>query len=171
MHEYLFVLRLVHIALGIFWAGSVMLMAWFIMPAARKAGPEGGKMIAAITGTNHFPIVLNVSALLSVIAGCLLIWELSGGLQSGWMGSKMGICFSTGGILAIIALFLGTFVNRPTIMKLNKMRGEIAQSGNPPSDVQKATLERLGKRMYMATQMLAGLLALCVILMSVARYA
>jgi uncharacterized membrane protein len=171
MSEYIFILRIFHIVFGIFWAGAVMILAWYLLPAVRKAGADGPKMMAAITGTNSFPTVVALSGIISIVAGCLLIWEVSGGLQPEWMGSPLGICLSTGGTLAIVALTIGLSVSRPSVMKLQKIGASVAQSGNPPSDEQKATMAKLQKRVYTASQIVAGLIAICVLFMAIARYA
>jgi hypothetical protein len=36
-------LRLFHIVAGAFWVGAAVFGAFFVMPAARAAGPEGGR--------------------------------------------------------------------------------------------------------------------------------
>ncbi len=168
--NYILTLRLFHIVFGVFWAGAAMIIAWYLLPAVRKAGQDGPKMMAAISSTNNFPLVVSLSGIISVVAGCLLVWEDSMGFSNGWMGSSMGICLSIGGTLAIIALGIGLGVTRPTVMKMQKLSTSIAQSGNPPTDEQKNTLMGWQKRTYTAAQIVAGLLAICVLLMAIARY-
>jgi len=36
------VLRVIHIICGVFWAGTVMVMAWFVLPTAQALGQPGG---------------------------------------------------------------------------------------------------------------------------------
>ena len=35
-------LRLIHIVAGVFWAGTMMTIAWFLLPAAQALGQPGG---------------------------------------------------------------------------------------------------------------------------------
>jgi hypothetical protein len=148
-----------------------MIMAWYLLPAVRKAGPDGPKMMAAITSTNSFPLVVSLSGIISVVSGCLLLYYHYDTSGSAWLGTPMGICFSTGGTLAIVALIIGLSVNKPTVGKIQKMSAAIAQSGNPPTDEQRAQLMQWQQRVFSASQILAGLIAICVLLMGIARYA
>ena len=41
-------MRVLHVVLGVFWGGAVIFTAFFLQPAIRDAGPEGGKVMGAI---------------------------------------------------------------------------------------------------------------------------
>ncbi|HWR34006.1 MAG TPA: hypothetical protein VN451_10780 [Chitinophagaceae bacterium] len=129
---YLVTLRLVHIFCGVFWAGAAIYLAIFVMPAVNAAGPEGGRFMQQLARTNKLPMVMTVTSSLSVIAGILLLWNISGGFKSAWMSSKHGIILSIGGTLAIIAWLEGFFITRPNALKLNRVGQLIAKSGGPP---------------------------------------
>lgn len=169
MSEYTLVLRLFHIGFGVFWAGGAMMLAWYLLPAVRKSGADGPKFMTAFSSTNRFPVVMTISAVLAITAGWLLIVE---NMKSGsaWMGSPMGITLSIGGTLGTIAFLIGFFVSRPTVMKIQKIGTMIAETGNPPTDEQKALLAKLQKRVYIGAQMVAGLLAITILLMAMARH-
>src|SRR6185436_9212815 len=81
---YLLVLRLLHIGCGIFWSGTAIYLAFFNEPAVRALGADGTKFMQQLVRTNRFPVMILLSALITVVAGALLIWKLSGGLQSQW---------------------------------------------------------------------------------------
>jgi len=42
------ILRVIHILLGVFWAGAVFMVALFVQPAIAASGPEGGKVMGAL---------------------------------------------------------------------------------------------------------------------------
>ena len=167
---YLIILRFIHITCGIFWAGSIMYMALFVQPAVKAAGPEGAKFVQTLAKTNKLPIVMMFAALLTIIAGVLLLWKLSDGFQSVYMSSKHGIILSIGGTFAIIAFLIGFTVNKPTVAKIAKMGQAIAAQGAPPSPEQAQQLAKLRKRLFAATNTVAVLLGLTVIAMSIVRY-
>jgi hypothetical protein len=167
---YLIILRLIHITCGIFWAGATIYVALFIQPAVKATGPEGSKFVQQLAKTNKLPIVMMLVALLTVISGVLMIWKLSGGLQSEWMASKHGIVLSTGGAFAIIAFLIGFTVNRPTVAKIAATGKLIAAQGAPPSAEQLKQLNSLKNRLFTATNIVASLLAITVIAMSIVRY-
>src|SRR5687768_7076227 len=102
MHYYLIILRILHIAFGILWAGTALLMVFYIFPAVEKAGAEGGKIMQAITGTNKFPQVLTAAATITVVTGYLMMWQLSAGFTPAWFQSKYGMSLGMGGFTALI---------------------------------------------------------------------
>ena len=92
--EYLIFLRFIHIVSAIFWAGSIMYLAWFVGPAVRALGPDGGKFMQQLTRTNKMPTAMAIAGLLTNIGGILLIERLSGGFQSYWFCTPHGIIIS-----------------------------------------------------------------------------
>lgn len=170
MHEYLLILRIVHIFCAIFWAGGAIILHFFILPAAKNAGPEGGKITMAIANTNKFPMVITLNAILAIIAGCLLFWEKSGGMASGFMGSAMGISLSLGGALGIIAFFVGLTVNKPAATKLEKIGAEVAKAGGPPNAEQAAMIADCQKKLVMGSTVISYMLMVTIICMAAARY-
>ena len=48
MDPLVIVLRFVHVVFGALWVGMVAFVTFFLMPALQAAGPEGGKVMAAV---------------------------------------------------------------------------------------------------------------------------
>jgi len=167
---YLIILRLIHIVCGIFWAGATIYLAVFIIPAVKASGAEGSKFMQQLSRTNRLPLVMIFAATLTVLAGILLLWKLSNGFQSDFMGSKHGIVLSTGATFAIIAYLIGLTVNRPTVDKIAGLGKAIATQGAPPSPDQMQQLQMLRKRLFTATNIVASLLGITVVAMSIVRY-
>ncbi len=47
MGPYLFILaRFIHVLAGVTWAGALIFVGWFVLPAVRGAGPAGGMAVA-----------------------------------------------------------------------------------------------------------------------------
>ncbi len=168
--EYLILLRLVHVVSAIFWAGSVMYLALFILPAVRALGPDGGKFMQQLSNTNKMPTVMTIAGTLTVLAGLLLIERLSGGFEGAWFGTPHGIVISTGATLAIIAYCIGIFVNRPTVEGIAAIGKATAEKGGPPSPEQMAELQKLRAKLFSAINMTAYLVLGAAIAMSIARY-
>jgi uncharacterized membrane protein len=167
---YLLILRLLHIGCGVMWAGTVIFVAFFIDPAVKSSGPEGIRFMQQLVKTNRFPIVIMLLAIITVLAGSLLIWRISGGLQTAWLSSTNGKVLTTGGVLAIIAFLIGMTVNRPASFKIAKIGKAIASAGGPPTPVQLAELNGLGKRLSIASRIIAFLLIFAIVGMSIFRY-
>ena len=77
MNVYLILLRLIHIGSGVFWAGTAIMMAAFLEPTVRAAGPEGGRFTQQLTGQSRFSLFMSLSALLNALSRLLLYWPLS----------------------------------------------------------------------------------------------
>lgn len=169
--NYLLILRLLHIVCGIFWTGTTIYLAFFIDPAVKALGADGTKFMQQLVKTNRFPVVMLFAALITVVAGVLLIWKLSGGLQTQWLSTRYGTVLSSGGAFAIIAFIIGFTVSRPASMRLAKIGKTVAVSGGAPSAAQVEEIMILGKRISTASRVIAALLILAVIGMSTFRYA
>ncbi len=166
---YLLILRLLHISFGIFWAGAAIYLAFFVDPAVHALGADGTKFMQQLARTNKFPVVILFSALVTVVAGALLIWKLSGGLQPQWLSTRYGMVLTGGAVMAIIAFLIGFSVNRPAGMRVAKIGKAVAAAGGPPTAAQIQELQMLGKRISVAGRLIAFLLIFAVIGMSVFR--
>lgn len=170
MHYYLLILRILHIGCGVFWSGTILMLAFYIFPAVEKAGPEGGKIAQAITGVNKFAAVLALTATITILSGLLLMWELSNGFTSSWFESKYGSALGAGGLFALIAYIQGMIINRPGVMRMQAIGEAIAAKGGPPSPEQQRELAMLRKRVMTSTRFLALWIIIAVVTMAGARY-
>jgi hypothetical protein len=164
------ILRLLHIASGVFWAGAAIYLAAFILPASKALGPDGGRFMQQLANTNRLPLVMNLVSLTSIVTGLLLLWSVSSGFQPEWFGYKRGIILTLGSIAGIIAYLIGFTVNRPAAKRMAQLGKEIALAGGPPSENQQKEMAGIRQRMSSATSVIAWLLVLSVVAMSVIRY-
>ena len=167
---YLLILRLLHIGCGISWAGTVIFVAFFLDPAVKSSGPDGNQVHAAACKNQSFSHCYYAPRIITVLAGSLLIWKVSGGLQTLWLSTKNGKVLTTGGVLAIIAFLIGMTVNRPATVKIAKIGKAVASAGGPPTHAQLAELTMLGKRLSTASRIIAYLLIFTIVGMSIFRY-
>jgi len=161
-------LRVLHVVAGAFWLGSVIMVAGFVLPAVRAAGPAGGQVMKLIVQVRRLPFFINTSVVFVLVTGGILIWTMSGGFSGTWLSSGPGIATSFGATLAVATALLGHFVNAPTARRIGKMAAEAA--GGPPSAETAATMQRLQLRLLRATQLAAVLLTLAAAAMAAARY-
>ena len=105
--SYLIILRLLHIACGVFWAGAAIYLAAFVTPAVKALGPDGGKFMQQLAKTNNLPLVMAIAATTNVITGILLLWKLSGGLQLDWMISNHGLVLMPASFLELLRTWKG----------------------------------------------------------------
>ncbi|HET9276886.1 MAG TPA: hypothetical protein VFN95_01830 [Flavitalea sp.] len=165
---YLIILRLLHISCGVFWGGTAIYLSAFVTPAVKASGPEGGKFMQQLARTNKLPMVMTITSTITILAGVLLIWKLSGGFQYEWMLTTHGLILNVGALLAIIAYFEGLFITRPTVLKINKLSQQIGSDQPTLEQAQQLIIYR--KKMVAATNSAAILLGISVIAMSINRY-
>jgi len=170
MDYYLLTLRLIHISAGVFWAGGIFMLALFILPAVKAAGPDGGKMMQQISNTNKFPIIMTIAATLNVLTGLLIYYDISSGFTASFFSSKHGMILAIGGLTALIAYTIGLVVNRPAAMRMATIGAAIAKQGAPPTPEQAAELGALKGRLTSGTNYIATLLVITVLAMAAARY-
>jgi len=168
--EYLIVLRFIHIVSAIFWGGSIMYLAWFIVPTVKALGPDGGKFMQQLTRTNKMPVAMAIAGLLTNIGGILLIQQLSGGFQSAWFGTPHGIIISTGGTLTLAAFIMGLVINLPATKRMAAIGAAVAASGAPPTAEQQQEIQKLRNKLFKSTNIMAGLVFITAISMSIVRY-
>ena len=163
-------IRLLHILLGAFWAGTLISNALFLAPAIGEAGPDGAKVMAGIL-RRRFLDVMPIVALLTILTGVWLYWRISGGFDPGWSRSPIGMAYGVGGILAIVAFGTGVGVLRPAMLRIPKLAGEAAQAKDPAArEALTAQIAGLRRRSTTAGRIVALLLALATGFMAVARY-
>jgi uncharacterized membrane protein len=171
MNVYVVVLRLVHILSGVFWIGGAIVVSWFLLPAVQAAGPSvGGPLMQRFAGDRRAPSWLAGAAVLTVLAGLLLFWEVSGQLAGEWLSSPQGMTISLGAALGIVAAVIGVAIGGPTTKKVLALGGAIAASGQPPTSEQGAQMGALQKRSFNAIRWVSILGALAVACMAIAEY-
>jgi hypothetical protein len=170
MNWYVIILRLVHIAAGIFWVGAAFVFFLFIQPSAREVGPEGQKFIGHLTTRKKLPGIILLSAGITVLAGILLYVEVSDGFDADWITSGPGIGFTIGGVAAIVTVILGLLVTKPSADRIGALGQEIAASGGPPTPEQAAEMQQLQARMLLIGRVSMVLLIIAVVTMATARY-
>ena len=154
----LLLMRLLHILSGIFWVGTMMFNAAFLLPAFKDAGPDGAKVAAGLA-KRRFMVVLPIVALVTILSGLWLFWRVSGGFETTFMQSHMAKALSFGAACAIVAFIIGVVVVRPAMMQSMAL----AQS-----DPQRAQVLRV--RADVVGRVVTGLIALAAAAMAVARY-
>ncbi len=170
MDWYLFILRLLHIVSGVFWAGGLFSLAMFIMPSINSSMPEGGKVMQRMIGAYHFPIYMTIGGSLTVLSGILMYTNLSKGFSMDWIGSAHGLCLTIGGLSAIIGFILGILVNKPKADRMGVIGKQIMQAGGKPTEIQMAEMTALRMTITSMTTYIAVLVLIAVIGMAVAKY-
>jgi len=114
----LFLLRAIHIFVGVFWIGSVLLVTFYLLPATRATGPAGGQFLQEIMLRRKLPVHLILSGWITVFAGAGLYMRNMSLSHGAWARSPMGIGISIGAVAGILGLMIGMTVNGPTARRI-----------------------------------------------------
>ena len=107
---------------------------------------------------------------LTVLAGALMYWRVTGGLEWDRITSAYGPVADDRALSAIAAFSLGLSVVRPTIMATLAIGRDVAASGGPPTPEQAAQLQALQQRGKAVGQIIVPLLVVAVSGMAAAQY-
>ena len=163
-------LRVAHIVGGVFWVGSVLFLAGFLLPGLRAAGPSAGPVMQQLVQVRRLPLWLMGAAIVTVLSGIALYWHDSAGFTSDWLASGQARVFGMGGVLALIAVVLGMAVNSPAGKQLGALMDRLQAAGRPPTPEELAAMQALQRKLSRATTWAAVLLVLATTAMAVARY-
>ncbi len=164
------VLRGVHVLNAAFWFGAAAVNAFFVLPALRAAGPAGGPVSRELMAVRRMPIVINVAAVLVILSGGILIWNVSGGFAPEWFGSRYGVLLSIGATAAIVSAIHGQLVTGPTAARLGRVAAQAQAAGGPPSPEAREQIGGLQRHLESAAKLGAVLNGVAAVLMATARY-
>jgi uncharacterized membrane protein len=166
----LIILRILHILAGVFWVGSAIFYFLFVEPLVKDLGPAGPRFMQGLIERKRYPLYMNVASALTVVAGALLYWNTSGGLQGAWFRTGAGLGFTIGAAIALVVYLIGFLMIRPRAERLGKLGKQIGQSGGPPTAEQAAELGLLSHQMRAIERVDVILLTLALLAMATARY-
>lgn len=164
------VLRVIHILAGVVWVGAAFILAVYVIPSVRAAGPSGGAVTRQITQVRKMPVLMTWVTWLTVLSGVALYWRLSNGFAPAFFRTGVGVVFGIGGLLGIAGMVLGMAVSSPTSKKLGALGAAIAQAGGTPTTDQVEENAKLQARLLMAGRAGAVILLASTVAMAVARY-
>lgn len=168
MNATLVMLRIVHVGMGVFWAGTIIFMALFIERAVRRAGPAGGAVMQEVMKLGYM-VVMPVVAILTLVSGFWMYYVVSGG-HAEWFRSNTGMTLGVGGMLALLAFLIGILVMRPTMMKVQQLATQAQAAPPEQRDALMAQIAPLRTRGTLYLRIVAVMLAVVVLSMAVARY-
>ncbi len=163
-------LRILHIFGVMIWFGGAFTTAVFVVPTARRLGPEGGRFVQSMAGEGGLSATLTIAAWVAVFAGSVMFVMVSGGFDRTFMGSPHGILLSIGATMGILAVLHGTATQAPTAGKLAALSREISAAGGPPSPEQLARILALREKLARNGVIQVVMLAVAAAALATARY-
>lgn len=164
-------LRIVHIATGVIWVGSLFVVVVFVQPSAAALGAAGAPFMSELR-RRRFVDVVFIDAVFTVVAGAFLYWRDWHTYPSfgDWIDSSFGASLTVGALLAIAGLGVAASLTRPTIRRLVALGMQVAEPGSPPPPETAARIGALQRRLVVAERVSFSLVLLAVVAMAAARY-
>ncbi len=169
---FVIVFRIVHIAAGVAWAGSVFLFVVFIQPSVAAIAPAGAPFVAELLGKRKLVDRLLMYAALTIVGGVVLYlraWDQAGSFGD-WIGSRYGAVLTIGAVAAIAGFSIGLFGTRPSVQRMLALGRQMAQAEGPPSPDLAAELQQLHVRLKVLARTTLGFITISVLAMATARY-
>jgi hypothetical protein len=168
--QIMIVLRVIHIICGVFWAGTAMVVAWFLLPAQRAVGQPGGMFMQQVMFRQRLRMFVTGAMILTILSGLTMYARLAMITDGAWASSRTGIVLGIGAVAAVIAGGIGGGVIGRLGKKMMELGEKIQASGAPPTEAQKAELGALQARVQTGFRIVAILLLITIVTMASARY-
>ena len=163
------IIRMFHILLGVFWAGTIFFLVLFLGPSLRAVGPDGAPVMRELL-RRRFLDVMPVVAGLTIITGLILYWHLSGGMALGWIRSPFGLSLTVGSVASVLAFVIGVAGVRADTLKAAGLAAALASVPDQQREPVQAEIQRLRQRSAASARWVMRLLIIAVAAMAVARY-
>lgn len=167
-HAWLLALRLAHVAGGIMWAGAALLMAGFVVPAARGAGADG--FLPRLMGDRRAGLYMMATAIVTILSGIALYARMSALTQGAFAESDQGITLGIGGIAGVLALLTGAFGTGPAARRMGAIGARLRGEGRAPTPDEVRQMGRLQTRVRIGTALSMGMMVIAIACMAVGRY-
>jgi hypothetical protein len=161
--------RIIHVCLGVFWAGALVFNAAFLLPAMQAAGPNGAAVAAGLM-RRRFLDIMPVVALLNLLTGFILLWRVSGGFTLAFLTSSTGLVYDAAATAAVIAFALGAGIMRPAMLRAAALSQGAAQASATDRDRMLGEAQALRLRAGAMGGWVAWLLGATTVAMAIARY-
>jgi len=168
--DLLLIARVLHVVAATVWAGAAILIAGFVMPAIRGAGPAGAAVMRQLSVVRRVPETLAAIGIVAIASGAYLYWIASGGLQAAWLHSRSGSAYTLGAAASLIAAFVGICINIPAAKRMGALAETVQKTRVLATAEQTKILSGLARRIARGTSAVAVLLVIATAAMAVARY-
>ncbi|MEO7367372.1 MAG: hypothetical protein ABIZ36_05410 [Gemmatimonadaceae bacterium] len=172
MHEaaLMIFLRLIHILGGVFWVGTVFVIAWFLIPSNRATGPAGIVVMQEVMVRRKLSIYLMAAMGLTILSGLAMYGRMMMITHGAWASTAMAKVLGFGALCGIVGGAIGGSVSKAAGLRMAAIGNAIQDSGQAPTEAQKAELGALQGKMQKVMGYVAILLVIAVAAMASARY-
>lgn len=163
--------RALHILVAALWVGAGLFLTLFLMPTLRQLGTGSHPVHAGLERRGMGGFMAAV-AMLTVLSGVWLYWEMTSGFDRNVIASNRGMMFGLGGLAGLLAAIIGGAVIGRGLRQVHELdRGLAELADGAERDAHLQTLARLRRRTARASQCDSVLLVIALLLMTLGHYA
>ena len=170
MDVVLLLARIVHVGGAMLWFGGAIIGAFFLQPTAAVLGTSAQPFMEHLMRRRRMGVYFPIVASLTILAGAILYWRDSGGLQAAWISSGPGLAFTIGGLAAVSTFVGGMLLIGPAISAQGAVQAELARGEGMPTEAQRERLAAAERRLRLANRIDLPLLVTAALTMAVGRY-
>lgn len=167
MEDWLAIVRLLHVLLGVFWVGSVLFTMLILKPRLARLGASFEKPVMAAIMPRLVPAMF-ISGITVFVTGSILTLNMRAGDVSSLLSTGWGFMIFLGSVATVGAIIVGLGGLAPTGIRMGRLSDEL--SGQPPTPAQAAALARLGRRMDRLERVDFALVVFALATMPLARF-
>lgn len=164
------VLRILHIGAAVGWVGGAAVFSFFVEPTLNALGPDAERVTGELIQRRRLPRYFGILSTTAVLAGAVLYWIDSQGLQASWITSPTGLAFTISAVAAIAAWLGGGALLGPAVKNVAAIGAEMRAAGGPPSAELMARMHAAQERVRQIGLFDLALLGVALVGMAVARY-
>lgn len=163
-------IRAAHVLFGAVWVGVAVFRAWWLLPMAKDLGPDAEKVSSSLQRRGYIAAA-HAIGMISVLSGLWLYWRYTGGFSTEGSSTHAAMVFGSGGVLAILAIFVEALLVGRSMRRARTMARDAAATASEHDRRRLgAGVEILHDRAVVGSRVAAVLLALTIVLMAVANY-
>jgi len=161
--------RVLHILVAALWVGTACVLSMILMPAIRDAGSAGGKVMLSLH-RRKLHVFIAAIAVLTVLSGIWLYWELTAGFEWASVSSSSGLLFGIGGLCGLLALIMGASLIGPGFARLASLVEQTDSLPEPQHPGHTQAVAALQRRTMMIARIALGLIVVALLLMASGHY-
>jgi uncharacterized membrane protein len=140
-------MRIIHIAASVFWAGSAFFLLRVLLPTVQDAGPEGGKFMQRLAMSGRLGQSFAIASGTTVLSGALAFYPATGGLNMDFLRTTHGIVLTLGAVFGILAFLHGMLITSPVTRRSAELAKQMAARQGPPDPEQLKEAQALGAKL------------------------
>jgi hypothetical protein len=170
MNLFVLISRILHVGVGVFWAGTIFFVVFLLEPSVRSVGPDGGRVMQALQKRGMLTI-LPVAAVVTILSGGFLFWRTFREFGMDWVATPFGATLTIGAVASLVAFGQGFFFMRPVMIRVGKLGATLGNTPDPQErEALLSEIAELKTRSRNHSRWVALWLGIAVVTMAVARY-